>query len=376
MNKKIGIITYCDCVNYGTMLQAFALQKAIEIMGYDCDYINCKSYYDPERKIDAYKKRIFRLGFYITHIRQVFNRTLIDQKKSYFQLFFKSYFKTSKISFENYHDLMTSNIEDEYDIFITGSDQVFSAKIGLKPALFLDFVKDDNKKRAYAPSVGVTTISETDELFYRQHLKKYKYLSCREKSGANILRKYTSKEIEVVIDPTLLLPKEVWNKYSKPYVIPEPYLLCYFIGNRDYYRIYAKKLAKQMHLKLVFIPMTMNDLIDIKNLCSDCGPSEFLSLINNATFICTDSFHGTCFSINYRKDFYVFTKVKGGLDSGDNSRIYDILERLSLVDRLKTEKDAVAYKKIDYTKTEVLLADEIKHSKQYLKTILDNGSDM
>lgn len=374
--KRIGVITYYHYNNYGTMLQALALQCAIEMAGADCDVIDCIHYEDKYSTLDLIANRIRRIGFYLTNFDKVWKKTIYKEhearKNKYFDLFAKQYFNLSQKHFDNYKEVLRSNVDEDYDILMTGSDQTFSPKIGLNPVKFLDFVKDDTKRVAYAPSLGVTSLTDSEKKIISRYLKHYKYLSCRETMGTKLLQELTETKVETVLDPTLLLTKENWRSFANPCFIEKPFILCYFIGDRMYYRRYVEELQRQTGYDIYYIPVSYKDFNGKPNLLWETGPAEFLGLIDKAEIVCTDSFHGMCFSINFQKDFYGFTKVKGGIDAGDNSRIYDLLNRMGLVSRFKTPSDKVDYTHIDYDNTRLkgLITNERDFSWAYLKRII------
>ena len=184
-----------------------------------------------------------------------------------------------------------------------------------------------------------------------------------------MLTSLLGKKVEHVLDPTLLLKEEDWMKIERKYDVPEKYILCYCLGEKKEVRAFAKQLGKAHNIPVFYIPSNYRDLL-YGNTLFGVGPLEFLYLFRHATYICTDSFHGTIFSINFRKNFYSFYKRKGGRQSGDNSRIFQILNEFSLINRLKDDKFEeeldIDYKNIidDY------LEQEREHSFSFLKQIL------
>lgn len=294
-------------------------------------------------------------------------------RKKYFDQFLQNNFKLSTKEYIYKNDL--ENQPPVYDVYITGSDQTWSPKIGFNSALFLDFAKEDSIKAAYAPSVGVTTFTETEKEYLKKSLLKYDYISCRESIGAELLSKIAGKEVEVVLDPTLMVTVEEWRLLSLKVKIPKrPYILCYFLGHRSYYRHFVKQLKRQTGYDVYFIPVSYKDCKKTNNLLFDVGPAEFLGLIDNAAIICTDSFHGMCFSINFSKNFYGFVKHDGALNGGDNSRIYDLLQRFGLTHRLLSNNDLRNEWKIepiDYVSVNQFLKKERDSSALFIKHILN-----
>lgn len=373
--KQVGIITYHHYYNYGTVLQAYALQKAVEsVSGKSCEVIDFRSSEEKQlSKKQLVALRFKRLFVYVKEFKRVWRlkkySKLLTAKFPAFEKFFADDLIVSDKVYHNYAEL--KNNPPKYEVYVTGSDQTFSPKIGLNPAMFLAFAPEGAKKVAYAPSVGVSTLTENEKKTISNYLALYSELSCRESKGVELLKECApDKDVQLVVDPTLLLDANDWNQIAIKPTIQGKYILCYFIGHRKYYRDYARKLSEQTGYPLYFIPVSWMDLEKQNDMLSTAGPKEFLGLIRDAAIVLTDSFHGTIFSINYRKDFYSFLKIKGGSAALDNSRISGILERLGLKDRLLDENSQVNFSRVDYTFTEQQLAEERGSSKAFLRNAL------
>lgn len=373
--KKVGIITYHHHYNYGTALQAFALQKAISMLdGYDAEIIDYR--FENERRLSRTQLillRIRRAGVYVKEWKRISRlmkyADVLNAKNCSFNKFFKNELKTSQDVFPLYSDLVKS--APKYDIYVTGSDQTWSPKIGFNPAMFLEFASAKGYKIAYAPSIGVANLSKTEADYLNVHLQPYDAISCRETIGREALQKVVKgKTITCVLDPTLLLNSEDWNNLAVAPQIKQPYILCYFIGDRPYYRIIAKQLSIDLDLPLFFIPVSWQDVGEGNNLISEAGPKEFLGLFRDARLVLTDSFHGTAFSINYHKSFYSFTKIEGGKKAMDNSRLYDILSKVHLEDRLIDNPAKIVFTDIDYSEVDKILSKEREISWEFLKNAL------
>lgn len=375
--KKVGIITYHHYYNYGTVLQAYALQKAIDRLdGYQAEIIDYRAY--EEKKLSIIQLillRFRRLPVYFLEWKRV--RALrkyanvLSEKRNYFDYFFKDCLIQSKQTYLSYDELKKDN--PFYDVLVTGSDQTWSPKIGFFPAFFLEFGKESALRIAYAPSIGVSNLSNDEAHYLNTHLQKYDAISCREKIGTEELNRVVKgKEVINVLDPTFLLTKDDWDNIAESPSIKEPYILCYFIGDKNYYREIAKQLSVDLKLPLYFVPVSWKDMGQGFNLQTEAGPKEFLGLIRDARLVLTDSFHGTAFSINYRKSFYAFTKVEGGKNAMDNSRLYDILSKLHLENRLYDSLTKVEFTDIDYSEAEIILDAERKKSVFFLKDALSD----
>ena len=376
--KKIGIITYFHYDNYGTMLQGYALSRAINDIGGENIKSEIIDYRFQEKLISKrqlLKIRLKRLLIYLFQVKRVIRlyrfKNKLQEKKAAFDAFEKAFCQTSNTIYNFASDLKKN--PPLYDIYITGSDQTWSPKIGFNEALFLSFAPDRKVRAAYAPSIGVASFTDEQKEYIKNHLKSYSFVSCRERYGTEILRDLSPVEVATVLDPTLLITSNTWRAISIQCPINKPYILCYFIGDRPYYRDFAKQLSKQKGIPLVYIPVSYQDLSSENQLLWKTGPREFLGLIDDAEVVLTDSFHGTIFSINFNKTFYSFTKHPG-IDSMDNLRIVDILDRMSLEDRLVLEYKKgkhIPYSNINYNKTNELLSQEREVSTAYLKRIIE-----
>lgn len=377
--KKIGIITYFYFYNYGTMLQGFATQLLFgKKKGMDAELIDYRfGTKTAPRKIDILKIRLKRIFIYLKEVKRIYlmgkYASLMAHRRAFFDDFVSKYLNLSpkKYMYEN----EVAEDAPKYDIYITGSDQTFSPKIGFSPALFLNFAQKNAIKAAYAPSLGVSSLTEEQAAFIGQELKKYDFLSCRESLGSEMLEKITGRKVETVLDPTLMIHSDDWAQFSVKPNIKGKYILCYFLGDRDYYRAYVAQLSRQTGLPVYYIPVSWKDFKKSNNLLWKVGPSEFLGLIANAEYVCTDSFHGTVFSVNFHREVRVFVKHAGNVAGGDNSRLFDILERLGIEKQLITEYTKgglIEESRIDYSHVDELLYAERKKSMRYVDSIVNS----
>lgn len=376
--NKVGIVTYHHYYNYGTALQAYALQKAIDrIDGYKAEIIDFRSH--EEKQLSRWQLILLRLRRIPAYIRE-WKRvkaikkysTEFARKNPFFDEFFKNDLITGSVIYHSFAELKKN--APDYDILVTGSDQTWSPKIGFHPAFFLEFGSQKALRIAYAPSIGVSNFSEEEAEFVNVHLQPYDALSCRESLGTKVLQEFVKgKEIVNVLDPTFLLRDEDWDSIAVAPQIKGDYILCYFIGHRTYYRDIAAQLSQDLGIPLYFIPVSWQDMGKGNNLLPESGPREFLGLIRNARLVLTDSFHGTAFSINYQKSFYSFTKIEGGKSASDNSRLYDILSKLHLDDRLVDTKMKINFTDIDYSEAFKLLEEERAKSNTFLSNALKDN---
>ncbi len=374
--KKIGIITYHKHYNYGTMLQAYALQKKIDDLGYESEIINFKNDMSLSKgKLLAL--RIKRLGIYVKNRKKYMimsrNKKNIEKKNKLFDEFYNTEMKVGTHFYKNTEELMKE--PPLYDGYVVGSDQTWNPYASNGPeAFFLPFVSDSKKKGSYAPSVSVSSLTEMQKEKYKRLLEGFEYLSCREEAGAKIIEEIMERPVRLVLDPTFLLDRNDWKKISMEKKSEEKYILTYFLGEKKEHRNYVKELSAKLQYKIVSIPTTYIEMDDKLTEKEWIGPREFISLIENAEIVCTDSFHGMALSINFNKQFYVFCKTDDSIEESENSRLYNILSLFEISDRMIGLNDEVFedIEEIDYNEVNHKLNIVREDSINYLKNMLEN----
>lgn len=368
-NKSVALMTWHTDDNYGTVLQAYALREQIKKNGFEKVDLIAST---PNRPVLKLIKRL-KVNNLITKIllskENIKNKCL--EKTFKFNKFRESKFTFSK-KCEDASDLFLLN--DEYDKFVCGSDQIWSP-ILYDENYFLGFVKDNSKKIAYAPSLGLSKIeNEGIKKSIKEQIDTFSALSIREEQGRKILKEITDKEIEVVLDPTLLLDKKEWNKLFNLAGSSEQYIVYYCLTNNKKHYSFAKKMARKLNKKLVIIPGNVIDYLH-KNVIN-ASPEEFLSLIYNAFLVITDSFHGTIFSVNFNVPFITLKRFKDNKLS-QNSRIYNILKKVNLTSRLYNNNDKyfIYNYNINFDECNNILKKQRKKSIDYLINALKQNND-
>ena len=368
VSKKIAVMTWFHYHNYGTALQAIALRHVIKSDGYRVDNIN----YIPDGKVTSLSRNAF--SWYLRKMKNISlavlnNRRCHDKKRDErFEEFISQHLTltpacASSIDFES--------LNDEYGAFVCGSDQIWAPSC-FDPKYFMDFVKNNRKKVAYAPSIGLSSISDRYiKSRMAELIKSFHHLSVREEQGADLIFDLCDKRSEVVLDPTLLLTAAEWDELlpPTPEVDASPYILCYFLGANVRHWKKVEQISKALKMRVKVIPIFTKDLNKGYEIAGGVGPKEFLDLIRKAYFVCTDSFHGTAFSILYNKPFCVFERFLNNDPISQNSRIYNILNLTGLCDRLDIDvtKNLMStnWKQVDAS----VETARIK-SKEYLSTAL------
>lgn len=390
---KIGIITmYFNSKNSGGLLQAYALCKVIQKLGFDVEQI-C---YEPsnlpvDRKkivsyIDKKKKK-----YWLTHIwknpsyvvnkikdRLVRNNNkkvvLPEQNYSKFIEFEKSIPHSAKV----YDESTLNELNGLYDKYICGSDQVWHLSYLAYEGYFLDFVKLENKCVAYAVSTGKICTIPIEDKILKMKLAKFNVIGVREKTFAKSLSEKYSVNVRKVLDPVFLLDKKEWMEIENVQILPkQKYIFVYLLGNENWHEEYIDKYARDNNLKVVFWNQNKEGVNISRELLIykekfEWGPREFISFIHHAEIIFTDSFHATAFSILYEKRFYVFKRDKGSKLDNMNFRIIDILEEYKLKWRIiDSLEQPVHEEKNERYLVNNLLCEQREASLQFLKEQLN-----
>ena len=364
---KIGILTFHCAHNYGAVLQCYALQEILKSMGHDVEVIN----YRPEYLLKPY--RIFDLGRFkhknpLKLIKAILKEIILFRKRVARHNIFQ-HFINERLNLSN--EVSREQIPSYYDVYIMGSDQIWNPKLtkGFDPVYFgcFDFKKGRKKYVAYAASMEAKTLSFQEKEFYKRVLDNFDAISVRETQLAEQLRQLTEKEIKVVLDPTLLADRAIWNKIAKTPKIDKKYILVYQVrDNINTIRI-AQDIARQLNVKIVELAAWLSPHFDERRLqCA--SPEEFLGLIRNATCIITTSFHGTAFSVIFNRPFYCIE-----LRDGQDTRSRSFLNSINLGDRMIKKEDSPKFSFIDYSAVNDNLAKICVESKHFF-AVFENFS--
>ena len=315
----------------GSSLQAYAMARFIKDAGYECLIID----YDEYSGHFIWKVRPFVeniLWSIVKHLplKEHIGRFpyLLARNQQYkrFSQFEQDYLPLTSQKYHNIKQLV--ELYHDFDALICGSDQIWCPLL-FDPVYFFSFLPPCSSVRtiAYAPSIGISNISLIDKKQVAL-MNNIDYVSCRELQGSEMIEKLTGRKVPVVLDPTLMVSADSWSALAKPVksLKDTPYLLCYFLG-KNVHQSYINELSKRLQCKIVNIRMfnRFNNL-EADFQLTDVGPSEFLALIKDANWICTDSYHGTIFSFIFQKRISVFERFKASERDNQNSRIYTILK--------------------------------------------------
>lgn len=325
--RKVGIIThYYKSKNFGGILQAYALCRYLQGLGYDAEQI-CYAMKGtgPTPPPPPFWERLKRLTLKKVWLKLI-NKSLASRFSR--QAAAMTAFGGGQVPHsEAVYTAETIRDCRGYDAYITGSDQVWNPD-WYEPAFFLTFVPEGGKKIAYAASLGHSVLPEVQAARFREDLRGFSAVSVREEDAVKLLSPVSPVPVERLLDPVLLLTREQWDDIRTDRLVKEPYAFCYFLGERSEPRGLAEKLAKKRGLKTVCVPHLFGAYRPCDRGFGDrrlygVSPREFLSLIKHADYILTDSFHALVFSELYGKGYAVFRRSGG---DGMSGRIYSAVE--------------------------------------------------
>ncbi len=366
--KKLGIITYHRVRNFGSVLQAFGLYKYLENQGYNTEIIQ----YEPEghrtRKeffgvpnTSLIKKVIYLLASFPMRTKLHF----------IYKKFRKKHLKMSDHIYFSKHDFIEKKCK--YDVYITGSDQVWNSRYNalndtIGYAYYFDFTEDEEKRIGYSVSFGEESLDMSANPKISQLVNRYSHIGVREKSGLAKLESLGFNHAVHTIDPTLLLTKNDWAELFEDTKIKEPYLLIYDPQRADSekFKEYALYIAKRYGLKIVkiskeYIKPAWVDIVIYPSV------NQWLTLVNNADYVLTNSFHGIAFCVNFQKEFCCIRA------NSANNRVTEFLDFMNLNDRFVTtieECENNLSKKIDYSDVSERISKLRNESCEYLKTAI------
>lgn len=369
---SVGIMTWFKYRNYGTALQAVALNKALRELGYDAVNID----YDfSEREISAQSTRVgISTRVYNKVKRMMGYRPYCSKERDGL---FESFLATNlPRTHQSYSSGKLAELNARFDAFVCGSDQIWSPRC-FDPNYYLEFVEEDHKKIAYAPSFGCENISDKEiERRIRQLLLSFSAISVREQSAVKIVEQLVGVEPKVVADPTLLLDGKQWDRLSNRTSIPDtPYCLMYFLGSDAGNIAAARKIANKRGLKTVLVPVYERQFKQSHTEGDGIGPAEFVALISSAELVCTDSFHGIVFSTIFERDFIAFERFSKKSGESQNTRIYSYLnylgcESLLLKRQLTNRWSSFCNLSINYENVSKRIQKTVDESKEYLRLSL------
>ncbi len=365
---KVDIITLHYINHYGSLLQTYATCKAFERMGVEAeviDYIRPNA--DEKLQMQAalaaknYKRRSIK-GVLFELLKRIENK----KRKDFSDRFINKYVTMTR-RYKNYDDL--KNNPPIADIYCTGSDQTWNSDYngGLLPAYFLDFAPEGKKRIGYSVSIGMPEFPEAEYEQTKSYIHKYNAISVRENSALKLIQEMGYRNVTHILDPTLVLDKEDWEPLISSRLIKDKYILIYKLNTIPEIEQFAERLAKQTGYRIVRMSYYLNHFKYKGKMIYSPEVEEFLSLISNAEYVITDSFHCLAFSINFEKEFFAFYPGQY------SSRLRSLIELIDTKDRVVINLDNMINlnEKINYVEVKKIIDKERQKAIGFLEQCIN-----
>lgn len=360
IKKKVYTLTCTWAASYGAVLQAYALAKKINILGWQAEIIN----YQPEYYNKTLVKKI--LAPLYAAKRFLLERLYLD--------FLHDSGMLTKKAYRNFDDLNNASLPAE--TFVVGSDQVWNCTKyynGKDDAMFLDFAKPDQKRIAYAASLAMPEVPSEQVDRYKRLLSKFDTISVREKTGESALSTIGISDVKTVIDPVYLVSAGEWSglaEKSEKKFDDTQYLLVVCLENRDEVYEYARKKANALGVKLYSLQSGIkgwkkHPLVD-KNFWN-VSVYDYLNIVKSSKAVVTDSFHAMSFSLIFNNDVDIIPR-----DDKGNSRMIDLLGDLGIADRVTTSEKLIV-NEIDFTLVNKAITKKTNDAVHFLQDSVGDG---
>lgn len=393
--KQVGlaVVTYKD--NFGSALQTYATQKVLENLGYETHIFDINGVHSDinKKKLKYYAGRVFnkdeRKYLFDNLLSRGRKKTNASNDKyaenmrirhemyvNFNEKFLKFYPKVS-----GWNELRTQSAGCNH--VIVGSDQLWRPSNIAGGYFTLEFVPDDVDKIALSSSFGVSKLPTGIQTHARRFLTRLNSISVREDTGKKIVKELTGRDIPVVCDPTMLLDGDQWLEIQKEEPIAEgKYILVYLMGDNPKHRDFIKKLKSETGYRIIGLMHGGTYIASDEGFADeepyDVGPAEFINLIRNAEYMCTDSFHGSVFSILNKTKFFSFRRYEDASVFSSNDRLYTLLKWTNLENRMlygtENIKECVNVP-IDWDSVLDKVSERRAASMEYLTTALKNGEE-
>ena len=339
MSNRVALVTFFRD-NYGSALQCYATKTFLQNKGYECDVL-----YEYSYGFEKVKNRIYYLSkialcslIYrdFTKNRKEIKRsesksTLSKESKIHLDWFCETVLQPKGVE---YSLLKEKRFADEYNCFIAGSDQIWGGGYLVRPFMFLEFAPDE-KKIALCPSFGVETIKKFNVRHFKKSISKFPKLSVREKSGQRIISELTRREVPILSDPVMLLNADEWHDFAKNSSIRnQNYIFVHYLGTPNEAAIQCiNQIATTFGLNILCFVNNYSEYNKLKaHTFIEGSPYDYVSLIENASFVCTDSFHTSHFSIIFNRKFFTFDRNYGHHNK-QSTRIHNLFSTYECSER-------------------------------------------
>lgn len=339
MRTKIGLVTFFRN-NFGSALQCYATKKFLQKNGYECDVLYEYSYgYEKLKNRIKYLSKIALCSLLYREFAK--NRkeikmserkaTLSKESKFLINWFCETVLQPKGLEYSLLND---KQFADVYDFFIAGGDQIWGGGYLVRPFMFLEFAPNE-KKIALCPSFGVETIKKFNVRPFKKSIKKFKKLSVREKSGQRIIADLTGRQVPILSDPVMLLNIDEWHEFAENSSIRhQNYVFVHFLDMPSASTIQSiNQIAEILNSNIICFANNYSTYDSLKeHTFVDGSPYDYVSLIENASFVCTDSFHTSHFSIIFNRKFFTFERNYGHYNK-QSTRIHNLFSTYECSER-------------------------------------------
>ena len=368
--KRFGIISYnryCNFTNYGSALQSWALYTTINKIGQGeweailVDYCpdahlnsNPLNPIEDMMDVDEESRKMCELSL-----------PAIEINFYKFEEFYDNYFIKTKEKYTSSN--LNEIVNEEMDGFVCGSDTIFCIdEFGFDEGYYANIpCMKNGYSVSYAASFGDSHFTEDSLHKLNDFLQNFNYITLRETDMLNYVNDNTLVPVKRVLDPTLLLTSNDYNQIAAPKQETKKYLLIYTRRYDEDMHTFAEKFAKENGWDVIEISLRATNA-EKHRMYYEAGVEEFLSLVKNAEFVVTNSFHGFIFSVVYKKQFFVFSREWA------NTKIFELASLIGLTDRLIEKGSEIIDSKIDYDNVFNILDFEREKSIRILKEELMN----
>ena len=377
----IGVCIKYFHENYGGMLQAYATVSMLEARGLDYELIQYEKKQSPVRLIKSLTRLLNGVLLndkYEALLKKIGKKRHPDfaandvVRMDAFHRFKDEYFTKLSPVFKGYEQLCEG--AKRYTAVVTGSDQLWSPA-GLPTNYYnLQFVPDQIRKISYASSFGVKQIPWYQKKRTAEYLNRIQFISMRENRGSEIVKELTGRDVPTILDPVFMFDQKGWERLIPVNdEITEPYIFAYFLGSNPEHRAAVKKAASELGCKIVALRHLDQYVPEDENFGDialyDVAPDRFLNLLRGALYVCTDSFHGSCFSIIHKKHFVIFNRYEDSSKHSKNSRIDTLCVNLGLENRRFMSASKIGsqlLENIDYDKVQERITELKKQTDDYI----------
>ena len=421
---KIKLVTFAPHPNFGTCLQSYALNYVLRKMGNDVEFLYNRREVEPLSQFTYMKifvKRIMKALITTKMVKRIKKKKVaikkpiastiglnqtpyiitlpqhrllkflsrfpvyrplakwwyysnLQQRKVYKFTFLDGNFKMCRLFTQKDY----AEVVKDADLFITGSDQIWNPFCGgYNPMMFLEFVDNGTKCISYSSSISQPEIPPSVKDRMTKALSKFSHIAVREQRSVELLNTMLHRtDVKLVVDPTYLLSAKEWNEFGNKaeieFEVPEKYIFCYFVGDKraDVYERMVQDVKSFTGIEKVINLECYNRQITYGGgyTYQDAGPYEWVYLLQNASYVCMDSFHATVFALKFHKEFVHAMKNADSETGSQNTRMYDIFSRYGLMYKNYNDDGTTEWQKtIDYDKVDSIIESEIEDSMNYLK---------